>query len=79
MGEYKNLNNVKVFWKYLLNGDEYYFTWDEIIFSKQAENKILKWLLFEERACRKLDLGSGDYYLKNSGLPPSSGLSTRLS
>ena len=30
----------------------------------------LRWwrLLFEERACRKIDLGGGDYYLKNSGL-----------
>ena len=37
-GEYKNLNTVKVFWKYLLNADEYYFAWDEIIFSKQAAN-----------------------------------------
>ena len=24
-------------------------------------------------ACRKTDLGGGDYYLRNSGLPPSSG------
>jgi len=36
LGEYKNLNTVKFFWKYLLNGDGYYFAWDEIIFSKQA-------------------------------------------
>ena len=38
MGKYKNLNTVKVFWKYLLNGDWYYFVRDEIIFSKQAAN-----------------------------------------
>ena len=33
----------------------------------------LRWwrLLLEERACRKTDLGGGDYYLRNSGLPPS--------
>ena len=40
-GEYKNLNTVKVFWKYLLNGDGYYFGWDEIIFSKQAARPFL--------------------------------------
>ena len=28
-------------------------------------------LPIEERACRKTDLGGGDYYLRNSGLPPS--------
>ena len=33
--------------------------------------QILRWLLIEERACRKTDLGGGDYYLRNSGLPPS--------
>ena len=34
----------------------------------------LRWwrLPIEERACRKTDLGYGDYYLRNSGLPPSS-------
>ena len=34
----------------------------------------LRWwrLPIEERACRKTDLGVGDYYLRNSGLPPSS-------
>ena len=34
----------------------------------------LRWwrLPIEERACRKIDLGGGDYYLRNSGLPPSS-------
>ena len=33
----------------------------------------LRWwrLPIEERACRKTDLGGGDYYLRNSGLPPS--------
>ena len=33
----------------------------------------LRWwrLAIEERACRKTDLGGGDYYLRNSGLPPS--------
>ena len=33
----------------------------------------LRWwrLPIEERACRKKDLGGGDYYLRNSGLPPS--------
>ena len=33
----------------------------------------LRWwrLPIEERACRKTDLGCGDYYLRNSGLPPS--------
>ena len=33
----------------------------------------LRWwrLPIEERACRKTDLGGGDYYLGNSGLPPS--------
>ena len=35
-GEYKNVNTVKVFWKYLLNGDKYYLARDQIIFSKQA-------------------------------------------
>ena len=36
---------------------DYYFRW---------------WRLpIEERACRKTDLGGGDYYLRNSGLPPS--------
>ena len=32
----------------------------------------LRWwrLPIEERACRKTDLGGGDYYLRNSGLPP---------
>ena len=30
-------------------------------------------LPIEERACSKTDLGGGDYYLRNSGLPPSSG------
>ena len=30
------------------------------------------YLMIEERACRKTDLGGGDYYLRNSGLPPSS-------
>ena len=35
----------------------------------------LRWwrLPIEERACRKTDLGGGDYYLSNSGLPPSWG------
>ena len=28
--------------------------------------------MIEERACRKTDFGGGDYYLRNSGLPPSS-------
>ena len=34
----------------------------------------LRWwrLPIEERACRETDLGGGDYYLRNSGLPPSS-------
>ena len=33
----------------------------------------LRWwrLPIEERACRKTDLGGGDYYLRNTGLPPS--------
>ena len=33
----------------------------------------LRWwrLPIEERACRKTDLGGGDYYFRNSGLPPS--------
>jgi len=33
----------------------------------------LRWwrLPIEEPACRKTDLGGGDYYLRNSGLPPS--------
>ena len=33
----------------------------------------LRWwrLPIKERACRKTDLGGGDYYLRNSGLPPS--------
>ena len=33
----------------------------------------LRWwrLPIEEPACRKTDLGDGDYYLRNSGLPPS--------
>ena len=33
----------------------------------------LRWwrLRIEEPACRKTDLGGGDYYLRNSGLPPS--------
>ena len=33
----------------------------------------LRWrrLPIEERAFRKTDLGGGDYYLRNSGLPPS--------
>ena len=33
----------------------------------------LRWwrLPIEERACRKTNLGGGDYYLRNSGLPPS--------
>jgi len=33
----------------------------------------LKWwrLPIKECACRKTDLGGGDYYLRNSGLPPS--------
>ena len=33
----------------------------------------LRWwrLPIEERDCRKTDLGGGDYYLRNSGLPPS--------
>ena len=33
----------------------------------------LRWwrLPIDERACRKTDLGGGDYYLRNSGLPPS--------
>ena len=32
----------------------------------------LRWwrLPIEERACRKTDLGGGDYYLRDSGLPP---------
>ena len=36
----------------------------------------LRWwrLPIEERACRETDLGGGDYYLRNSGLPPSSQL-----
>ena len=35
----------------------------------------LRWwrLPIEERACRKTDLGVGDYYLRNSGLPPLCG------
>ena len=35
---------------------------------------FLRWwrLPIEERACRKTDLGGGDYYLRNSGLAPSS-------
>ena len=34
----------------------------------------LRWwrLPIEERACWKTDLGGSDYYLRNSGLPPSS-------
>ena len=34
----------------------------------------LRWwrLPIEERTCHKTDLGGGDYYLRNSGLPPSS-------
>ena len=33
----------------------------------------MRWwrLPIEERACRKTDLGGGDYYLRNTGLPPS--------
>ena len=33
----------------------------------------MRWwrLPIEERACRETDLGGGDYYLRNSGLPPS--------
>ena len=33
----------------------------------------LRWwrLPIEERACRTTDLGGGDNYLRNSGLPPS--------
>ena len=33
----------------------------------------LRWwrLPIEEPACRETDLGGGDYYLRNSGLPPS--------
>ena len=33
----------------------------------------LRWwrLPIEERACPETDLGGGDYYLRNSGLPPS--------
>ena len=32
---------------------------------------LRRWRLpIEERACRKTDLGGGDYYLRNSGLPP---------
>ena len=33
----------------------------------------LRWwrLPIEERACRTTDLGGGDYYMRNSGLPPS--------
>ena len=36
----------------------------------------LRWwrLPIEERACRKTDLGGGEYYLRNSGLPPSFGV-----
>ena len=34
---------------------------------------LLVRLPIEERACRKTDLGGGDYYLRNSGLPPSFG------
>ena len=35
-------------------------------------NNLRWWRLpIEERACRKTDLGGGDYYLRNSGLPPS--------
>ena len=36
-------------------------------------NYYLRWwrLPIEERACRETDLGGGDYYLRNSGLPPS--------
>ena len=32
----------------------------------------MRWwrLPIEERACRETDLGGGDYYLRNSGLPP---------
>ena len=33
----------------------------------------MRWwrLPIKERACRETDLGGGDYYLRNSGLPPS--------
>ena len=33
--------HCKVFWKYLLNGDGYYFGWDDIMFSKQAARPFL--------------------------------------
>ena len=36
VGEFKNLNPVKGFWKYPFNGDRYYFGQGEVIFSKQA-------------------------------------------
>ena len=40
----------------MLFGGDYYLRW---------------WRLpIEERACRKTDLGGGDYYLRNSGLRP---------
>ena len=41
----------------------------------------LRWgrLPIEERACRKTDLGGGDYYLRNSGLPPSLSKGAQLS
>ena len=29
-------------------------------------------LPIKEHACRETDLGGGDYYFRNSGLPPSS-------
>ena len=34
----------------------------------------IRWwrLPIEERPCRKTDLGGSDYYLRNTGLPPSS-------
>ena len=40
----------------------------------------LRWwrLPIEEHTCRKTDLGGGDYYLRNTGLPPSSDTTSSL-
>ena len=54
----KILTHVKVLWKYLLNGDKYYFGWDEIIFSKQAARPFLYLDANHEMQSLKWPIGS---------------------
>ena len=69
--------NLKIIWKFSLSQYRCHKTPKDVencvkstLNSNHKKNKILRsWRLpIEERACRKTDLGGGDYYLRNSGM-----------